>query len=149
MPDKQNYIPLSLSVPALERLMQECPELVLKLSQGVMEEFARRQVRAFADTALKSIVQKVIDAEMGTLSPSGAVLKLNPKFEAALLGVVTTRVAELKTNILVEAATRAAVVSTELQETIGAKVDHAVTSQVMNQIKTQVASRIKALMDSV
>ena len=151
MPDKTNYITLSLSVPALERLMSECPELVVKLSQGVMEEYARRQVKAFGDVALKSIVQKVIAAELGTVTTTGCtqVLKLNSQFEAALKGVVSTQIAALKTELLVEAAARATAVSAELQETIGTKVDHAVNLAVLTYIKTQVAARIKALMDSM
>jgi L-cystine uptake protein TcyP (sodium:dicarboxylate symporter family) len=148
--DKQNYITLNLSVPALERLMSECPELVLKLSQGVMEEYARRQVKAFADAALKETVQKVITSEMGTITTGYTpTLKLNPKFEAALLGVVTTRVAELKTEVLVEAATRAAAVSNEMKDTVGAKVEASVTAQVAQYIRNTVAAKLKALMDSV
>ena len=150
MADKQNYITLNLSVPALERLMSECPELVLKLSQGVMEEYARRQVKAFADAALKETVQKVITSEMGTITTGYTpTLKLNPKFEAALLGVVTTRVAELKTEVLVEAATRAAAVSNEMKDTVGAKVEASVTAQVAQYIRNTVAAKLKALMDSV
>ena len=151
MSDKQNYITLSLSVPALERLMKECPELVLKLSQGVMEEYARRQVKAFGDAALKSIVQKVIAAELGTMTTTGCtqVLKLNPQFEAALKAVVGTQIAALKTELLVDAATRAAGVGTELSGVIGPKVESAVNAQVAAYIKSQVAAKLKALMDSV
>jgi phage tail sheath gpL-like len=150
MPDKQNYITLQLSVPALERLMQECPELVLKLSQGVMEEFARRQVRAFADSAFKDIVKKVIESELGTMTSSyNAPLKLNPQFEAALKGVVSTQIAALKTELLVDAAGKAAAVSIDLRTKIEAFVNREVTAQVAQYIRTQVTTRLKTLMESV
>jgi hypothetical protein len=132
MPDKQNYITLNLSVPAIERLMQECAELMVKLSQGVMEEFARRQVKAFADKAMKGIVQKVIADEMGVLGGTAyaATIKLTPQFEAALKSVVSTQIAALKTELFVDAAARAAGVNTELASMIGPKVESAVNIQV-------------------
>jgi L-cystine uptake protein TcyP (sodium:dicarboxylate symporter family) len=87
---------------------------------------------------------------MGTITTGYTpTLKLNPKFEAALLGVVTTRVAELKTEVLVEAATRAAAVSNEMKDTVGAKVEASVTAQVAQYIRNTVAAKLKALMDSV
>ena len=147
MPDKQNYITLNLSVPALERLMSECPELVVKLSQGVMEEYSRRQVKAFAQGALNEMVKKAMAAEIGTLN--GCTLKLNPQFEAALKGVVSTQIATLKTDLLVEAATKAASVSAELSAKVEQLVTREVGAQTVATLRGQEAAKLQAEMNTV
>lgn len=146
---QQNYLTLQLSVPALERLMQDAPDVVLKLQQGVVEEFSRRRVRAFTQKAIDEMVSKAIASEIGSIGGWPVKVTLKPEFKAAVDAVVNQYISSERLALLTDAAGQAQLAVAGMAAQVEVAVKRAVEAQTATYIKTEVANRLKAVLASV
>lgn len=68
---ERNYITLNLSIPALEKLFEGDPEVVISIRKAAILEFARRKIGDLLDKAAKADVEAAVREAVGYVDKPG------------------------------------------------------------------------------
>lgn len=144
---------VQLDAAALDRLIGGDTEIEIKLRQAIVEDFARKYLKAVAITdgfqetlrAIKDVETVAIKAYIGEMQSSwgNKTLVLNPEFEKAL----RARMLSIVNDMIATDTLR-----TEVQRIIDEKVAYYtdyINNQVKRAIDTQIADKVQERFNKV
>jgi hypothetical protein len=143
-----NSITISLTVPALERLFEGDPNVVVELKKGAIANFARGKIGTLLDVATKALVEEEIGRQVGTIKGYPPKVTVAPDLLAQLKGEALVQVSAHRTEI--ERMIRATVKEeiSKIEPTIKALIEQRVTFEVKEAVKAEVAAKMRAALSA-
>jgi hypothetical protein len=148
---ERNYMTLQLTLPALEKLMADTgPEFVLQLKQAVIEEFARRRIKALQDDDTQALVTAEVTKQIGVVKrtwPQVSV-ELRPEFRSIIQEEVTKAVAEQKAKFMLSIRETVNQEFERFKDQISGLVESSIRRETKSVIDTEVKARLQAALSA-
>lgn len=143
-----NIVTLQLTVPALERLFEGDPEIVMVLRKGVIAEFAKKKIGSILDDATKAQIAHEVKLQVGESKGYPAKITLEKTILEGIQSQVSAAVSMRRGQILREVQEAADVaveqIRIDLPALIAAEVKKRVNSEVVKSCTIQVQQKLDA-----
>jgi len=143
-----NIITLQLTVPALERLFADDPEIIMVLRKGVIAEFARKKIGLVLDAAAQAQIAHEVTKQVGEIKGYPAKITLEKKLLEELQSQTSLTISAKRAEMLALAkeAAEAAVeqIRIDLPGLISAEVKRRVSAEIVKSVTFQVQQKMDA-----
>jgi len=143
-----NHLTLQLTVPALLKLFEGDPDVVLHIRKAAVAEFTRRKIGTLLDAASKALVESEVAKQVGTIKGYPAKITLAEPILNALKESCATAMKEhekaMWSLVHKQIATQIDAHLDSIREKVSAEVKRRIDSEVTARINTGVRTRMDA-----
>jgi hypothetical protein len=150
-PMKQNLVTLQLTVPALEKLFEGDPEVIVGIRQAAIAEFGRRKMGDLLTKAAKADIDHAIAQQVGSIGGTSYAPKITLQEPILQMIREETRMTMDVNKLMIDQTIQELaqkIMDDQVQE-IDQKVKREVERRVNNEVASRVTAEVKAKMTEI
>ena len=151
----RNLVTLNLSVPALEKIFEGDPQVVISIRQAAIAEFAKRKIGDIMEKSVKADVEAAVAAQIGQIKNAGSYNQqitlqkpILDMVQAETQKTIDAHKAAIE-RLIRDMMTQAVEAQNELiDEKINREVERRVNAEIQARVTTAVKERMNKVMSA-